>query len=100
MKRRDFLKSITAMAAGGTLRAAPALFSPAKAKAHQETLLIVSESDPNNVDIHGVGTTVPAYEVSWNRYDRLISQLTQPCAVRAMAKRRERQDAQEAPASQ
>jgi peptide/nickel transport system substrate-binding protein len=73
MKRRDFLKSMTAMAAGGALPAAPAVWSPARAQARQETLLIVSESGPNNIDIHGVGTTVPGYEVSWNCYDRLIS---------------------------
>ena len=52
---------------------APAVWSPAKAQSRQETLLIVSESGPNNVDIHGVGTNVPGYEVSWNCYDRLIS---------------------------
>src|SRR5260370_20030425 len=73
MKRRDFLKSMTAIAAGGALPAAPALWSAAKAQAGQETLLIVSESGPNNIDIHGVGTNVPGYEVSWNCYDRLIS---------------------------
>src|SRR6266851_5180393 len=73
MKRRDFLKSTTAIAAGGALPAAPAVWSPAKAQTRQETLLIVSESGPNNIDIHGVGTTVPGYEVSWNCYDRLIS---------------------------
>src|SRR5260370_1665878 len=73
MKRRDFLKSMTAIAAGGALPAAPAVWSPAKAQARQETLLIVSESGPNNIDIHGVGTNVPGYEVSWNCYDRLIS---------------------------
>ena len=72
MKRRDFLKSMTAVAAGGVLPA-PAVWSPAKAQARQETLLIVSESGPNNIDIHGVGTNVPGYEVSWNCYDRLIS---------------------------
>ena len=70
MKRRDFLKSASAVAAGV---AAPAIFSPAKAQCRQETLLIVSESGPNNIDIHGVGTNVPGYEVSWNCYDRLIS---------------------------
>src|SRR6478672_13677874 len=70
MKRREFLKS--ALAAGATL-SAPAIFSPAKAQSRQETLLIVSESGPNNLDIHGVGTNVPGYEVSWNCYDRLIS---------------------------
>ncbi|HZO45330.1 MAG TPA: ABC transporter substrate-binding protein [Xanthobacteraceae bacterium] len=72
MKRRDFLKSAGAAVAGGAITA-PAIFSPAKAQARQETLLIVSESGPNNIDIHGVGTNVPGYEVSWNCYDRLIS---------------------------
>ena len=72
MKRRDFLKSMTAAAAGAMVPA-PAVWSPAKAQARQETLLIVSESGPNNIDIHGVGTNVPGYEVSWNCYDRLIS---------------------------
>src|SRR6476646_4858201 len=70
MKRREFLKS--ALAAGATL-SAPAIFSPAKAQSRQETLLIVSESQPNNLDIHGVGTNVPGYECSWNCYDRLIA---------------------------
>ena len=73
MKRREFLKSMTAVAAGTVLPAAPAVWSPAKAQSRQETLLIVSESGPNNIDIHGVGTNVPGYEVSWNTYDRLIS---------------------------
>src|SRR6476620_10938125 len=73
MKRREFLKSMTALAAGGVLPAAPAVWSPAKAQARQETLLSVSESGPNNIDIHGVGTNMPGYEVSWNCYDRLIS---------------------------
>lgn len=72
MKRRDFLKSATAVAAT-TAVAGPAVFSPAKAQARNETLLIVSESGPNNLDIHGVGTNVPGYEVSWNCYDRLIT---------------------------
>ena len=72
MKRRDFLKSITVLAAGSGLPA-PAVWSTAKAQSRQETLLIVSESGPNNLDIHGVGTNVPGYEVSWNCYDRLIS---------------------------
>jgi peptide/nickel transport system substrate-binding protein len=73
MKRRDFLRTLTAASAAGVLPAAPAVWSPAKAQARQETLLVVSESGPNNVDIHGVGTNVPGYEVSWNCYDRLIS---------------------------
>src|SRR5271169_5761423 len=72
MRRRDFLKSVSAVAAS-TAVTAPAIWSPAKAQSRQETLLIVSESGPNNLDIHGVGTNVPGYEVSWNCYDRLIS---------------------------
>ena len=71
MKRRDFLKSTAAVAASAV--AAPAVWSPAKAQDRKETLLIVSESGPNNIDIHGRGTNVPGYEVSWNCYDRLIS---------------------------
>jgi peptide/nickel transport system substrate-binding protein len=71
MKRRDFLKSTAAVAASAV--SAPAVWSPAKAQDRKETLLIVSESGPNNIDIHGRGTNVPGYEVSWNCYDRLIS---------------------------
>jgi peptide/nickel transport system substrate-binding protein len=70
MKRRDFLKSTAAIA--GSM-AAPAVWSPAKAQSRQETLLSLSESGPNNLDVHGVGTNRPGYEVSWNCYDRLIS---------------------------
>ncbi|MFG1346842.1 ABC transporter substrate-binding protein [Xanthobacter autotrophicus DSM 431] len=74
MNRREFMKSASATAvATGTGVAAPAVFSPAKAQARNETLLIVSESGPNNLDIHGVGTNVPGYEASWNTYDRLIT---------------------------
>lgn len=70
MDRRAFLKS-TALA--GTAVAAPAVWSPSRADARSETLLVISESGPNNLDIHGVGTNVPGYEVSWNCYDRLIT---------------------------
>src|SRR5450755_1116116 len=74
MDRRDFLKTASlATLATGSGVAAPAVWSSAKAQARQETLLIVSESGPNNLDIQGVGTNVPGYEVSWNCYDRLIS---------------------------
>src|SRR6266852_6294680 len=66
MKRRTFLAATAAIAA-------PAVHGSAQAQAHNDTLLIVAESGPNNLDIHGVGTNVPGYEVSWNCYDRLIS---------------------------
>lgn len=72
MKRRDFLKTASAAGAASVV-ASPVVFSTAKAQSRQETLLVVSESGPNNLDIHGVGTNVPSYEVSWNCYDRLIS---------------------------
>jgi peptide/nickel transport system substrate-binding protein len=72
MKRRDFLKSVSGLAAGAALPAAPGIISQAKADARSETLLIVSEGGPNNMDVMGVGTNVPSYEVSWNCYDRLI----------------------------
>jgi len=73
MRRRDFLKSTAAAAAGGAL-AAPALWSPARAAASRnETLLLVTENGPNNLDIQGVGTNRPGYEASWNCYDRLIA---------------------------
>jgi peptide/nickel transport system substrate-binding protein len=74
MDRRKFLKSSAAAAAmSGAYITAPSVISTAKAQSRAETLLIVSESGPNNLDIHGVGTNVPGYEASWNCYDRLIS---------------------------
>ena len=68
MDRRQFIKSAGATTA---LSSATAVTS-AMAQSRAETLLIVSESGPNNLDIHGVGTNVPGYEVAWNCYDRLI----------------------------
>jgi peptide/nickel transport system substrate-binding protein len=73
MDRRQFLKSASAATLSAGTIAAPAVWSPARAQSRAETLLIVSESGPNNLDIHGVGTNVPGYEASWNCYDRLIS---------------------------
>ena len=97
MKRRDFLKSVGALPPAPPL-SAPAVWSPAKAQSRQETLLFVTESGPNNFDIHGVGTNRPGYEVSWNCYDRLMShgkktlpdgtELLRPRQVHARARRR------------
>src|SRR5579872_3234770 len=75
MKRRDFLKSASGLAIGATFPL-PAILSPARADARSETLLVVTEGGPNNLDIHGVGTNRPGYETSWNCYDRLISHET------------------------
>ena len=72
MKRREFLKSMTALTAASAV-SAPAIWSPAKAQSRKETLLLVTENGPNNLDIHGVGTNRPGYEASWNCYDRLIT---------------------------
>jgi peptide/nickel transport system substrate-binding protein len=77
MKRREFLKSMTAVAAG-SLFPAPAVFTPARAQSRQETLLVITESGPNSLDIHTVGAIVPSYEVSWNCYDRLITHAMKP----------------------
>jgi peptide/nickel transport system substrate-binding protein len=76
MKRRDFLKSVSGMAAGAAVLPAPAIWSTARADARSETLLVVTEGSPNNLDIHGVGTNRPGYETSWNCYDRLLSHET------------------------
>jgi peptide/nickel transport system substrate-binding protein len=71
MRRRDFLKSSAALTAG---LAAPAVCpASAAAQARNETLLAISENAPNSQDIHGVGANRPAYEVSWNSYDRLMT---------------------------
>ncbi len=71
MKRREFLKSATAFAAG-TAISAPVVWD-AQAQSRKETLLLVTENGPNNLDIHGLGTNRPGYEASWNCYDRLIT---------------------------
>ena len=68
--RREFLKSASALVAG-TAMSTPAVWS-AEAQSRKETLLLVTENGPNNLDIHGVGTNRPGYEASWNCYDRLI----------------------------
>jgi len=79
MRRREFLKSVSAVAAT-TAVSAPAIWSPAKAQSRKETLLLVTENGPNNLDIHGVGTNRPGYEASWNCYDRLITHPTKTLA--------------------
>ncbi len=74
MKRRDFLKGSTIVAgglAGGGLAAGVTM--PALGQSRKDTLLALSESGPNNLDIHGVGTNRPGYEASWNTYDRLLT---------------------------
>jgi peptide/nickel transport system substrate-binding protein len=45
----------------------------AAAQSRSDTLIVVTESGPNSMDIHGVGTNRPAYQASWNIYDRLMT---------------------------
>jgi peptide/nickel transport system substrate-binding protein len=70
MRRRDFLKRTTAAAAG---TAAVAYVRPTRAQSRKDTLLTLSESGPNNLDVMGAGTNRPGYEASWNTYDRLVT---------------------------
>lgn len=67
MNRRKFMQSVTAGAAAGML--------PIKvlAQSRTETLLALMEFGPNSLDIHTVGANRPAYGVSWNCYDRLLT---------------------------
>jgi peptide/nickel transport system substrate-binding protein len=72
MKRRQFLKSMSAAGAAAALPM-PAVWSSASAQSRQETILVVTEYAPNSFDIHAVGANRPGYEVTWNCYDRLVS---------------------------
>ncbi len=69
MRRRDFLRSTAA--AASTIAAAHVI--PARAQSRNDTLLTVSESGPNNLDLMGVGINRPSTEASWNTYDRLMT---------------------------
>ncbi len=55
------------------MMAVGALGPPALAQSRNETLIVVVESGPNSMDIHGVGANRPAYQASWNLYDRLMT---------------------------
>src|SRR5438477_7032549 len=50
-----------------------AAMESASAQGRNETLIVVVESGPNSMDIHGVGANRPAYQASWNLYDRLLT---------------------------
>lgn len=65
------MKSVLHLAIGA-LVCLPLLSSNALA-GREETLIVVREQGPNSLDIHGVGTNRPAYGVSWNVYDRLLT---------------------------
>jgi len=72
MNRREFLQATSSVTIGASLGSlTPLTF--ALAQGRQETLLVVSENGPNSLDVHGVGTNRPGYEVSWNCFDRLMT---------------------------
>lgn len=64
MNRRKFIQS---------LAAAGAFPLTLHAQSRGETLLVVMEFGPNSLDIHTVGANRPAYGISWNCYDRLLT---------------------------
>jgi peptide/nickel transport system substrate-binding protein len=63
--------------ASSLLLAAP---SSAPAQSRSETLLVLVESGPNSMDIHGVGANFRTYGASWNLYDRLLTYGTKTLA--------------------
>ena len=75
MNRRKFLQ-VTSSATIGSGLGSFAPFRFAQAQDRREALLIVSENGPNSLDVHGVGTNRPGYEVSWNCFDRLMGYAT------------------------
>jgi peptide/nickel transport system substrate-binding protein len=72
ISRRNLLKH-TAAAAGAGMAASALPWNAALGQSRKDTLLAISESGPNNLDIHGVGTNRAGYEASWNTYDRLLT---------------------------
>jgi peptide/nickel transport system substrate-binding protein len=72
MNRREFVHNASAATVmGGFASLTP--ISRGLAQSKHETLVLISESGPNSLDVQGVGTNRPGYEVAWNCYDRLIT---------------------------
>jgi peptide/nickel transport system substrate-binding protein len=72
MNRREFLQTVSAASVvGGFASITPT--SRGLAQSRQETLLLISEGGPNNLDVQGLGANRPGYEVTWNCYDRLVT---------------------------
>src|SRR5215470_12391981 len=68
MRRRDFLASTAA----ASVLPAPYIRSAA-AQSRKDTLLTVSETGPNSLDLMMPGANISCYEVGWNTYDRLAT---------------------------
>jgi peptide/nickel transport system substrate-binding protein len=71
MDRRGFLRESAVLAAGGALSLAGGRTVYAQTRA--DTLLLVQEGGPNNLDISQRGVNRPANGASWNVYDRLVT---------------------------
>jgi peptide/nickel transport system substrate-binding protein len=72
MRRRDFIKGTTALAAGGALIVDGLGARMARAQDKTASLLAVFENGPNSLDFHVPGANRLVYEVVWNTYDRLL----------------------------
>ncbi|KZD08559.1 ABC transporter substrate-binding protein [Oceanibaculum pacificum] len=71
MKRRDFLKAGTATAIGAGML--PFLKVLPASAAVADTLVVVTGTTINSLDLHRTGTNRPSYQVSVNCYDRLLT---------------------------
>ena len=70
MQRRKLLKTL-GIASGASL--IPFLkYVPAEASGNNNTLVVVSGSGINSLDLHRKGTNRPSYQVTVNIYDRLV----------------------------
>ena len=70
MQRREFLKSLGVTAGASVI---PFLkYLPAQAAGPSDTLIVVSSSGINSLDLHRKGTNRPSYQVTVNIYDRLV----------------------------
>lgn len=73
MHRRLFLTASSALLAAAAVAATSLSAAPAAAQSRKETLVVLVESGPNSLDIHGVGTSFRSYVAAWNMYDRLVT---------------------------
>ena len=71
MNRRNFLKGVSAAALGAG--ALPFLKVLPASAAGGDTLVIVTGTTINSLDLHRTGTNRPSYQVSVNCYDRLLT---------------------------
>ncbi len=71
MQRRDFLKNASAAAVGASIL--PFLKSTPALAQSGDTIVVVTGTTINSLDLHRTGTNRPSYQVAVNCYDRLIS---------------------------